>query len=445
MATDLNIDALLAAEEELAEQDLKAHIDQIKHSSRIVFNWAQSDFFRAEAGRDELVASGGFRSGKTLALASKMYQYLCYPNTKILLTTRNYSDLKRSTLMTLLYGETMPNGEWRPPILPPQAIKTKDYISGFITLHTGSMILLSGCADETKCRSITVSGVFVEEATRISEEAFKELSARASQEHALGTRLYAACNPEHKGHWLYKRMVSERKPTRKMICLPTWANQENLPKGYIEKLSEMPEDDKKRLLDGEWLETAGGVFNHFSQTKNVASCRHLFTPEHMAEIVIGQDLGGGRQYAGFVLAGRGHDGKIYIGQEHQKKAILIRDMLNWQEQFRNLTNTVVYDKNNSQFGVSEMQNVGWTTIPSFNDIEASCSVVNNLFANGELIIDPGCNILIQEIENAYRNSETNRVVKNKDWDILDAARYSAYWLHDGNREQKQKKDFWWIG
>ena len=132
----------------------------------------------------ELCLSGGMRSGKSMAMALAIYRYISTPNTNVLLAGRNMSDIRRSTLKLLLWGETMPSGVWRPPLIPPQAIRSKDYINGLITLWNNSTITLPGLADETKVRSLAFSACFVEEVTRVSENAYKEVVMRASQYHA---------------------------------------------------------------------------------------------------------------------------------------------------------------------------------------------------------------------------------------------------------------------
>jgi len=433
-------------EDEILDAELEANKSKIKPHNRLVLNWAQSEFYTAFRNHKFALASGGFRSGKSTVLAAIICQYLSYPNSRVLLTTRNFSDLKRSTLMVLLYGSTLPDGTFAPPLLPPQAIKTRDYVNGFIILHNGSILLLSGCADETKARSMTVSLVVVEECTRITETAFKELCARASLTHPLGCRFIAACNPEHRGHYLYRKFVLDRNPNFKMVCLPTSANSTNLPPDYEQGLSGYSEADKKRYLLGEWLETGNGVFTQFDRAKNVAPCKHLMTPEHMAEIVIGQDLGGGSGFAGFTVCGKGYDNKIYAFLEHSKKAITHREMLQWMEQYRGITtSTVVYDSANQVAG-NEMLNAQWKCIPSVKNLEASVDVCNSLFSTQDLVIDPSCEILIQEIEEQYRSEETGRWVKTRatPCDVLDACRYAVWHLADISNNGQQKQHFWYV-
>jgi len=436
---------ILDGEEQALEADLMRNQNAIKHGAKITLNWAQGDWFRASyLGYREILASGGMRSGKSLAMACKMYEYLVVPGTTIALCGRNYSDLRKSTLRLLLYGEWLKDGTWRAPIIPPQAIKSRDYIGGFITLWNGSTIILLGVADETKIRSITVAACFVEELDRISESAYTEISMRPSQYHPLGNVTYAACNPLYKGHWIYKHFVGERNSLRRMHFFPTSANAKNLPDGYIESKEGLSEDAKKRFLLGEWLDTNNGVFNRFDAARHVVECRSSFDSDHMQEIVVGQDLGGGSAYAGFVIAGRSNDGKIYIGEEWNKKAITHREMLKWMENFRELTRGVcVYDSANA-VAKNELENANWRCVPSIKNIDASVDLMNDLFADDRLYIDTSCRVLTQEIEEAYRNPETNRVNKTKNWDCIDAARYAIWHLADATRERKTEDDFFAI-
>ena len=104
----------------------------------------------------------------------------------------------------------------------------------------------------------------------------------------------------------------------------------------------------------------------------------------------------------------------------------------------------INDSANAVFA-NEAINQSWKIVNSIKNIEASVDLVNDLFAEDRLVIDPSCEVLISEIEEAHRNPETGRVNKTKDWDVIDAMRYAVWHLADLSREKKDSnQNFWFI-
>ena len=394
----------------------------------------QTEYYEAgEKCYDEILFSGGAGSGKSTALILKMLHYLSCPNTTVVLLRQSYTDLQRSTLRLLRYGEVDNAGRWREPFLFPSEIESFDRTNGILQLTNGSTIIAMGVSDGSKIKSINCAAFFVEEATQISRENYIEASIRPRMPHPLGNKIYAVSNPSHKGHWLYKHFVSERVATRKMICVSSDSNP-YLVGGYTDRLNNLDDETKKRMLKGEWSDQASAVFTRFEKSRNVQACKHLMSPDYCSEIVVGQDIGGGSQFAGFVIAGKATGGKIHIFCEWNKKAITTREALTWMETYRGVTNaTCVFDSSN-QITKSDMEDAGWTCIPSIKNIEASVDLCNDLFASESLVIDPSCEILLREIEEAHRNEETGRINKTKAWDVIDAMRYAVWHLSDLARE-----------
>jgi phage terminase large subunit len=228
-----------------------------------------------------------------------------------------------------------------------------------------------------------------------------------------------------------------------MLCVSSESNP-YLPDGYTDRLQNLDEDTKKRMLRGEWSNVACGVFTHFNRSLHVAPCKHLMNPESCPEIVIGQDLGGGAKWAGHVVIGKGFDNKIYCFSEWMVKNITHQQALTWMEPYRAITGgVVVYDSANA-VAKNEMTNHGWKCIDSIKNIEGSIAVMNNLFAQNAVVIDPSCEVLIAQLEEAYRNPETGHVAKWRDWDVLDAFRYSTYSLSSENHEKEDGLNYFMV-
>ena len=445
MAKELDI---IDVEEQRDIAILEQNLQAIAPRQTITLSPEQTEFVEAgQKGYREILFSGGRGAGKSLALICKLLEYVAYPNTTVALIRQNCSDLKKTTVRLMLYGETQKDGTYRPPLLPPQAVKSYNRIDGIIELWNGSVILLLGCIDPEKLKSLQCSACFVEEVSQIARQSFIDITLLPRQYHPLGNKIYAATNPLGKKHYLYRYFVTDRVATRKIIFVDSRSNAQ-LDPAYIAALNSLPPEQRKRQLEGQWTEETDGVFDCFDRTVNVQSCKYMMTPEKCSELICSQDIGGGSKWSAFHVLGKGFDGKIYVFEEHTQKQADIASVLRWFDGYRALSGgCCVYDKNNSAFIPNEMASRGWKMIASHNDLQSSEQLLNALFSEGTLVIDPSCEVLIQELEIQERDPDTGkwRKMPQNKTDALDSARYGIWHLADMSKEHKQKKDFWWIG
>jgi len=94
--------------EEFGQKWVKgAQIEEIElNGKKYVFNAKQQEFLNST--KKYCLCSGGFGSGKTLALLIKMIlQSMCFPNNRLLLGRKHISDLERATIPELF--ELMPS------------------------------------------------------------------------------------------------------------------------------------------------------------------------------------------------------------------------------------------------------------------------------------------------------------------------------------------------
>ena len=90
-------------------------------------------------------------------------------------------------------------------------------------------------------------------------------------------------------------------------------NRENLPDSYIENtLENLPERQRRRFLDGEWLDECEGALWHCGM---IGPYRVTELPE-LEKIVIGVDpavtSGKNGDMTGIIAAGTGFDGRYYV-------------------------------------------------------------------------------------------------------------------------------------
>lgn len=414
----------------------KVKHDPTKVCNTLELNPYQTDFFTApDRGFDEVLYSGAVGAGKSLMLALSLARYVSKPNTPVLLCRYTLADLKKSTLKTLLESERQKDGSVRPPILTSQCIKSYNKVEGIIYLHNGSQIILSGVADVEKIRSINCAAAFCEEVSEFTEEMWTAVQQRTRVPCALPNVVMAATNPKHKGHFLYRRFFQDEVPTRKVIRVSAYSNP-HLSAAYIRQLESLPEPERSKMLEGEWVETDSVVFSEFRRDF-VRDCSDM-PLSAFESFLIGQDYGGGSGYAGAVLLGVGKDAQIYCLREYYKKGHRHSDILAWMEEFRDMTNsTVVYDSANAALKL-DMENAQWRCIKSIKDIEGSIGIVNDRFGSNMLVIDKSCQVLVRQLEGASRNPHTGLVNKTKEWDVIDAYRYGICALTTSLREELEE-------
>jgi len=130
-----------------------------------------------------------------------------------------------------------------------------------IKFYNGSQIVLMDLGympsdpEFTRLGSIEITDYFVDESAEVSKRAIDILDSRVRYNLINGIpKGLLSCNPS-KG-WLYSdffdahRNGTLREDRAFVKALPT--DNPNLEPAYLEKLSRLPEIDRKRLLDGDW-------------------------------------------------------------------------------------------------------------------------------------------------------------------------------------------------
>lgn len=434
--------------DELAElmRELKEPSARSGHI-KLKLNPYQSSFMLApDRGYGECLYSGSVGSGKSLTLCLAMCRYLSIPNTSVMLTRYTLQDLKRSTLQTLLKPEPQLDGTVRPPLIPASAIASYNKVDGIIRMHNGSQIITIGAQEPEKVRSVNVAAAFLEEGTELTdEEQYEAINQRCRVPCELPNIVMTATNPKTTRHFLYRRFFQDRARNRLALTVSAYSNP-YLSKAYIRKLEALPETERKKMLLGEWVSPEAAVFSNFNASAHVKPCAELIGNRNLiVEFVLAQDYGGGSGGSAMVLLGKDGAGTVYCLTEFYKTGPSHSQVLEWMERYRDLVySRVVYDSANAALKI-DMENRGWTCIPSIKDVEGSVASVNSWFHDGKLVIDPGCQTLIRQLEDAGRDPATGMIVKVRDWDAVDAFRYGVVAMTRGDGAAPVRKQLPFTG
>ena len=205
--------------------------------------------------QETILYGGSAGGGKTfLGCAWQLQRRLKYPNTRGLIGRAELKRLKQSTMRTF----------WE---MTAKIGMVKDvhyrYNQQDQTIHftNGSEIILMDLGDFpsdpefTRLGSIEITDYFVDECAEVSKRCVDIIDSRVRynliQDKPKGL---LSCNP-HKG-WLYTEYFNAsrnnvlRMDRAFVQALPT--DNPHLPPAYLEKLSRLPEVDRKRLLEGDW-------------------------------------------------------------------------------------------------------------------------------------------------------------------------------------------------
>lgn len=230
----------------------------------------QSDFI-SDFSSDFCLNSGGFGSGKSLALYIKLILLVkCFPGNRVLLGRKTLSDIDRAVLPDLF------------DILPPSWYehRVKD---GLINFSNGSQIILFGLdamqtgsvADikkaEQKLKSLNLGAYFIDQLEEVEYPVFEVLNSRLRRVDVPFRQGNMDSNPAN--FWAYHQFKLQQKwngdnwipgATGSSLYETSMLYNPHLPGDYIRRQLAMGEDYVRRFVLGEWstdLLLKGTVFS----------------------------------------------------------------------------------------------------------------------------------------------------------------------------------------
>lgn len=236
---------IIKAYEELGQRWLRGEVI-IESFGDIKLNPKQIDFVNSKD--PEVLMSGGYRSGKTLALLVKLYlMCMFFPGNIILLGRKTRSDLESATLPKLF--DLFPAGTYTYKVGP-----------GIIEFPNGSRILLYGLdtnvgGDDTKkatqkIKGLDLGGAYIDQLEEVDESIYQQISGRLSLKHIPVRQRASTTNPAR--FWAYGRFKGAPLPGTKLIETGMADNKEHLPAGFIEEQMQNGELFVKRFVHGIW-------------------------------------------------------------------------------------------------------------------------------------------------------------------------------------------------
>lgn len=234
----------------------------------------QKQFLEADSF---FVCYGGARGGgKSHVIRLKAVgMALKYKGIRILMVRCHYPELQENLIRPIL--------RWLP-----QEIYGYNDTSHLLTFDNGSIIKFGhydGDQAENEYQGTEYDIIFLDEATQLSERAFKYLQTCIRGVNSFPKRMYLSCNPGGIGHRWVKRLFIDRdymtypgEPERDehpedYTFIPATIDDnkwllESSPM-YLKNLANMPDDLRRAHRYGDWNALSGSYFKNFSTISHV--------------------------------------------------------------------------------------------------------------------------------------------------------------------------------
>lgn len=200
---------------------------------------------------------------------------LSYPGIRTLIGRTVLQQLKMTTLNTLFETLNMLG-------LKSDVDYRYNGQSNVVYFTNGSEIILKDLAYQPSdpmmdgLGGLELSAVFVDEAAQMSQLAYNILKSRIRfklNEYNLIPKMLMTCNPAH--NWLKKEFytpyVQDTLDKNKAFVPALPLDNPHLPQTYIEMLKELPPQQRRRLLEGDWdyLDDSDSLFDFDSISSSV--------------------------------------------------------------------------------------------------------------------------------------------------------------------------------
>lgn len=379
---------------------------------------------------------GSIRSGKTFAsiLAFLMAVVVAPTSGLILITGRTLDTIGRNIMEPLtddgVIGKLISSHiKWTPGAK-----------SAVILGRTVHLVGANDIKAEGKIRGSTVCLVYVDEATLLPPDFFKQLLGRMS---VRGARMFATTNPDNPAHWLRKQFINRQGD----LNLAHWQfgldDNPSLDPQYVRDLkSEYTGLWYKRFILGHWVQSEGAVYEMWDEGRHVVDVLPMITKW----IAVGVDYGTTNPFAALTL-GLGADRRLYLAREYRWDSKLRHKQLTDVEYSRQVRDFVaqhpvpgsklrgirpewwVVDPSAASFRV-QLYEDGITARLGDNDVKGGINTLGSLLTTDRLKIHRSCAGFIDEIpgyawDQKSSDKGLDEPVKADDHS-LDAGRYAIY-------------------
>ena len=209
---------------------------------------------------------GGSRSGKTFIALRCIVIRASKVKSRHLVARLRFTDIKRAVIM-----DTFPK---MMELCFPELEYNLNKTDWYVTFPNGSEIWFGGLDTAERMEKVLgneYSTIYCNESSQIEYEAILILITRLAENSGLSPRFMFDCNPPTKAHWTYLKFIKGVDPMDRKTPIEDWEethgallmnpkdNLDNLPAHYIKSLRSLPERQRKRFLEGMFLDDVEGA------------------------------------------------------------------------------------------------------------------------------------------------------------------------------------------
>lgn len=210
-----------------------------------------------------ILLRGGSRSGKTFIIVRSIVVRMLRKESSHAVLRYRFNHLKESII-----GQTLPSVM---KVCFPEISYTINKTDWFAKIGPSTM-LFGGLDDKERTEKILGqehSSIYLNECSQINYGPRNKAVTRLAQNSGLPLRAYYDENPPTAAHWTYRMFMQKVEPqTRLPLSNPNnyvtlqmnpKDNLANLPPDYLEELENLPERERRRFLQGEFLSELPGA------------------------------------------------------------------------------------------------------------------------------------------------------------------------------------------
>jgi phage terminase large subunit-like protein len=276
----------------------------------------------AASSARHVLAFGGSRSGKTFGFVRCIaVRALSAPRSRHLIARLHNIDARQAVMM-----DTWPTVM---KLCFPGVSYVVNKADQFAVFDNDAEVWFGGLDDKERVEKILgkeYATIYTNETSQIAFETITTLRTRLAQKvmkvngEQLALKAYYDLNPTTKSHWTYKEFV-ENVRADNGLPLPEGSrafvqmnpeDNPNLPAEYLEELEGLPERQRMRFKEGQYLSEVPGTL---WPVERIDACRVEKAPK-LRRIVVAVDPSGsdgvGGDTQGIVVVGKGEDGHAYV-------------------------------------------------------------------------------------------------------------------------------------
>lgn len=299
--------------------------------------------------------------------------------------------------------------------------KCSDTRQEIVYTPNGNTLISTGLDDREKLKSLAApSCIWIEEATELDYEDFKQLDLRLRGKDQKRLQIIMSFNPISKGHWLYKRFFV-RNDADAHIIHSTYQDNKHIDEQYVNVLNSLKLDDAnfhKVYALGEWGERTEGLIFQYKLVDEMPECE---------EYIYGIDFGFNNPSAivevGIV------DGNYFARELIYSPGLTNAELIKKMQQSDLKSFSYIYADNAEPDRIMEIYRAGFNVKPAAKEVLNGIDMVKR----SPLYVVRGSKNLIAELDTySWKQDKEGHYLDSPEKQndhACDALRYAIYTHH----------------